>query len=114
MGRPRKDIDQRRQAVTISLAPTDLVILDNLAKHQKKNRSQVISAMLVTKGFNDLGLSAIELHQMPIQGWPNQHQSKALGKRYNADGAHACNPKGAKGKCKHQACQIVYRFYGVA
>jgi len=114
MGRPRKDIDQRRQAVTISLAPTDLVILDNLVRVAKSNRSKVISGMLVAKGFNDLGLSAIELHTMPIQAWPNQYQARALGKRYNPDGAHACNPKGKDGKCKHESCRIVYRFYGVA
>jgi hypothetical protein len=115
MGRPTKDIDQRRQAVTISLAPTDLVILDNLVRVVKTNRSKVISEMLVAKGFNDLGLSAIESHEMPTQNWPHKHQAKALGHSvYDADSARACNPAGMNGKCKHQSCQIVYRFFGVA
>ena len=107
-------MNERKQPVTISLSPTDLVILDNLARVEKKNRSQIISAMLVSKGFKDLGLSAIELHKMPVQNWPNQHQAKALGKRYDADKQGACNPKGKDGKCNHQNCRIVYRYYGVA
>lgn len=113
MARPTKPPNQRKQAVTISLAPTDLVILDNLARSLKTNRSQVISQMLVAKGFKDLGLSATERHKMPVQEWPNQFQSKALGKRWNPDGQKACNPKGKDGKCSHQACMIVYRHYGV-
>jgi len=114
MARPTKPPNQRKQAVTISLAPTDLVILDNLVKLTKgRTRSSVISEMLVAKGFNDLGLSAIERHKMPVQNWPNQFQAKALGKRWDPDSQKACNPKGQDGKCEHQNCMIVYRHYGV-
>jgi len=113
MGRPTKPVHQRKQPVTISLAPTDLVILDNLAKNQKMNRSQVISNMLVSKGFNELGLSAIETHTMPIQNWPNLYQAKQLGKKYDYDKMGACNPKGSDGVCRHPNCLIVYRYYGV-
>lgn len=113
MARPTKPPNQRKQAVTISLAPTDLVILDNLARSMKTHRSGVISQMLVAKGFNDLGLSATETHKMPVQNWPNAFQAKALGKRYDADKQGACNPKGQDGKCAHPNCMVVYRFYGV-
>lgn len=115
MARPTKPPNQRKQAVTISLAPTDLVILDNLAKMQKTNRSRVISQMLVAKGFNDLGLSATETHKMPVQNWPNQYQAKAIAphKRYDADKPGACNPKGQDGKCSHPNCMVVYRFWGI-
>jgi hypothetical protein len=113
MARPTIDPNKRKQPVTISLEPTDLVILDNLARTTKKNRSQVISEMLVAKGFTDLGLSAIERHKMPVQNWPNEFQAKALGRRFNPDEAKACNPKGKDGKCNHQSCMIVYRHYGV-
>ena len=114
MGRPRKPINERKQPVTISLSPTDIVILDNLAKAGKQNRSQVISAMLVAKGWGDLGLKAVETHKMPVQNWPNQHQARALGVRYDPDKQGACNPKGKDGKCKHTSCMTVYRRYGVA
>ena len=80
MARPTKPMNERKQPVTISLSPTDLVILDNLARVEKKNRSQIISAMLVSKGFKDLGLSAIELHKMPVQNWPNHIKQRHLEK----------------------------------
>lgn len=115
MARPTKPPNQRKQAVTISLSPTDLVILDNLAKAEKSNRSRVISRMLVEKGFSDLGLSALEAHKMPVQNWPNKFQAKNMGKLhlFDPDKPGACNPKGKDGKCSHTACMIVYRHYGV-
>lgn len=114
MGRPRKPVNERKQPVTISLSPTDIVILDNLSKAGNKNRSQVISAMLVAKGWGELGLKAVEKHTAMVQNWPNQHQARALGKRYDPDSPHACNVKHKDGKCKHTNCMTVYRRYGVA
>ena len=115
MARPTKEPHERKQAVTISLAPTDLVILDNLAKHMKTHRSGVISQMLVAKGWKDLGLKATDdkKHVAPIQNWPNEFQARRLGKTWNRDGPRACNPTHKDGKCKHHDCMIVYRRYGV-
>ena len=115
MARPSKQPHERKQAVTISLAPTDLVILDNLAKHLKTHRSGVISQMLVAKGWKDLGLKAAEQrkHVASVQNWPSAYQAQALGKTYDRDAPKACNPAHRDGKCTHHDCMIVYRRYGV-
>ena len=55
MVRPEIPPDKRKQTVSMSLSPSALVILSNLAKATKKNRSQVVEEMLNAKGFNDLG-----------------------------------------------------------
>lgn len=114
MARPTKDPTDRKQPVTVSLHPTDLVILDNLAKHNKKSRSAVISEMLVAKGFKDLGLRATEQHTAAKQTWPTRYQAEQRGYRYDPDGPKACNPAHIDGKCNHPTCRIVYRKYGVA
>ena len=99
MVRPTKPANERKQAVTVSLAPATLLILDNLAKAQHMNRSQVIDSMLKAKGFKDLGLKATEKHVSARQSW-NGPKTRDLG---------ACNPMHIEGKCKHHACQAVYR-----
>ena len=114
MARPRKQQNDRKQPVTISLHPTDLVILDNLAKHTKRSRSAVISEMLVAKGFKDLGLSATSQHTAARQEWPTRFQAQQRGIKYDPDSPKACNPAHIDGKCNHESCRIVYRKYGVA
>lgn len=114
MARPTKQPHERKQAVTISLHPTDLVILDNLAKHSKRSRSAIISEMLVAKGFNDLGLRATSQHTAVRQNWPTRYQAQQRGIKYDADAPKACNPAHIDGKCNHESCRIVYRKYGVA
>ena len=114
MARPPLPPNERKQAVTISLAPTDLVILDNLAKHLKTNRSQVISQMLVAKGWKDLGLKATEGHNASVQNWPNKYQCENYLKvRFDPEAPTACNPHLKDGRCSHTDCMIVYRKYGV-
>ena len=103
MVRPTKPANERKQAVTVSLAPATLLILDNLAKAQHMNRSQVIDSMLKAKGFNDLGLKATEKHTGTVQKW-NGPKTRELG---------ACNPHLTQGKCRHYACQAVYRKEGL-
>ena len=113
--RPSKPAHERKQAVTISLSPSDLVILDNLATHLKTHRSGVISQMLVAKGWKDLGLKAADkrAHTAPVQNWPNEYQAKARSFTFDRDAPKACNPAHRDGKCSHQECQVVYRRYGV-
>ena len=104
MARPSKPPDKRKQAVTVSLSPATLVILDNLARAQKMNRSQVIDSMLTAKGFHDLGLKATEAHTANTQGWTPKGKEDDLG---------ACNPYHIDGKCSHDTCQSLYRQWGV-
>tara|TARA_Y100001973_G_C5201472_1_gene338034 strand:+ start:1832 stop:2176 length:345 start_codon:yes stop_codon:yes gene_type:complete len=113
MGRPRKPVLEAKKPVTISLSPTHLVILDNLAKMGKTTRSYIIQEMLKEKGWKDLGLKAVEQHTTAIQVWPNKYQAKHLGFRYDPDGPKACNPYIADGKCTHSNCRTVYLKYGV-
>jgi len=103
MVRPTKPANERKQAVTVSLAPATLLILDNLAKAQHMNRSQVIDSMLKAKGFKDLGLKATEKHVSARQTW-NGPKTRDLG---------ACNPMHIDGKCSHQSCQAVYKKEGL-
>jgi len=104
MARPSKPPDQRKQAVTISLSPSTLVILDNLARVQKMNRSQVIDSMLKAKGFNDLGMKALEGHTAEYQVWTPKGKE---------DDPKACTPYHKDGKCKHQACVGLYSRWGI-
>ncbi len=99
-----KDNNQRKQVVSMSLSPTSLVILNNLAKVAKKSRSKVIEEMLTAKGFNDLGLSALEPHIGQVQNW------RPKGKE---DDAGACNPFHMDGRCKHDRCASLYRRWNV-
>lgn len=101
--RPTIDVNKRKQPISLSLLPSDIVILDNLAKASKKNRSQVVQEMLRAKGFKDLGLKATEKHMSPRQRW-NGSKTRDLG---------ACNPMHIDGKCQHPSCQAVYKKEGL-
>ena len=100
MVRPTKPANERKQAVTVSLAPATLLILDNLARAQHMNRSQVIDSMLKAKGFNELGLKAMEAHTSALQGWRPKGKEDEQG---------ACNPYHIEGKCKNNVCQALYK-----
>jgi len=104
MVRPEIPPDKRKQTVSMSLSPSALVILSNLAKATKKNRSQVVEEMLNAKGFNDLGLKAVELHTTNTQGWRPKGKEDDIG---------ACNPYHILGKCTNDACQALYKKWRV-
>ena len=104
MVRPTKPANERKQAVTVSLAPATLLILDNLARAQHMNRSQVVDSMLKAKGFHHLGLKATANHTGANQRW------RPKGK---ADDPGACNPYHIEGKCKNDVCQSLYRKWRV-
>jgi hypothetical protein len=100
MVRPEIPPDKRKQTVSMSLSPSALVILSNLAKASKKNRSQVVEEMLIAKGYNELGLRAMELHTTNTQGWTPKGREDEQG---------ACNPYHILGKCKNHVCQSLYK-----
>lgn len=99
-----KNTNQRKQVVSVSLSPTSLVILNNLAKVSKKSRSKIVEEMLAAKGFNDLGLSALEPHTGMVQNWRPKGRE---------DEAGACNPYHMDGRCQHDRCASLYREWGV-
>tara|TARA_Y100000289_G_C3912443_1_gene145470 strand:- start:537 stop:845 length:309 start_codon:yes stop_codon:yes gene_type:complete len=92
-----------KKPVSISMTLGDLTILDNIASSMKTTRSAIVSQMIRAKGYKDLGLKATEKHVAPRQNW-NGEKTRDLG---------ACNPYHKDGKCKHHACQAVYRKEGV-
>jgi hypothetical protein len=104
MVRPEIPPNKRKQTVSMSLSPSALVILSNLAKASKKNRSQVVEEMLNAKGFNDLGLKATAQHTTMVQRW------RPRGKE---DDPGACNPYHNDGKCVNDACQALYKKWGL-
>jgi len=86
------------------LSLESIIILDNLARVAKTNRSRLLDDLLKAKGMKELGLSALEEHASSIQKW------KPAGKR---DDPGACNPHMVGGRCKHTHCSQLYRRWGV-
>ena len=83
----------RKQPVSVSLTALEIVMLDNLAKAGKTNRSALLSDLIRGKAYNELGLSALDKHTAAIR-------VKATG---------ACNPKHQNGRCTHPNCVMIYR-----
>ena len=97
MARQTISPDQRKQPVSVSLTGSEIIMLDNLAKAGKTNRSALLAALITGKALKDLGLSAFERHATAFQ-------SKTTG---------ACNPYHANGRCMHPRCQQIFKEMGL-
>jgi len=73
-------------------------MLDNLCTLRNLNRSRMISELIETAGWTDLGLAAIEEHIMDVRA-PHF--------------GGACNPRGKKGLCPHPLCKAIYKREGI-
>jgi len=93
MARPIVPDRKKKRAVSLSLSPPDLLILDNLCSINKKHRSSMVVELIQTAGWSELGLAAIDEHIMPVRS-----------PTYNM----ACNPIG-KGHCTHPMCEAIYK-----
>ena len=101
----RKKINpaDRMHPVSISLHPSDLIVLDKLADAQNMSRSKFITSIIKMKGIKELGVKASEKHVAPTQNWNGK---KTIEMR-------ACNPHHKDGMCKHHVCQAVYKKEGL-
>ena len=103
-GRPIKPDAKKKKAVSISISPFELEILNNIAAMDNISRSEVISGLIQSAGFLKAGI--IDGHETkPHIG----HQKYKLKK----SGLYACNPHSLKGVCKHSACEAAYRQEGL-
>jgi len=99
---------ERKQPVSVSLTALEIVMLNNLAKLHKVNRSRVLAALIREHSFNELGLTALERHMAPNQTWVSRTHRSLTG-----EDLRACNPKHMDGRCTHSACEAVYRRLGL-
>ena len=93
--------EMRKQPVSVSLTGSEIVMLDNLAKAGKTNRSALLAALITGKAFKDLGLSALETHAASVQKWMFGGTSGA------------CNPHATGGRCTHPTCVKIYKEMGL-
>jgi hypothetical protein len=95
---------ERKQPVSISLTAVEIVMLDNLAKSQDKNRSRVLADLIREQSYQECGLSAVQGHAVSVQTWTHYR---------TGDGRKMCFPKSVKGLCTHPQCVEYYRLCGV-
>jgi len=103
-GRPIKPDAKKKKAVSISLSPFEVEILNNIAAMDNISRSEVVSALIETAGFLKAGI--IDGHETK----PHVGNQKY---RLKNSGLYACNPHSLKGMCEHSACQAAYRTEGL-
>jgi len=87
----------RKQPVSVSLTALEIIMLDNLAKVGKTNRSALLADLIRGRAYSELGLSALEVHAAPVQ------------RTKTGD----CNPHNVNGRCTHSRCVQIYRELGI-
>jgi metal-responsive CopG/Arc/MetJ family transcriptional regulator len=103
-GRPIKPDKDKKKAVSISISPFELEILNNIAAMDNISRSEVISALIQSAGFLKAGI--IDGHETK----PHIGNQKY---KLRKTGLYACNPHSLKGMCQHSACEAAYRKEGL-
>ena len=103
-GRPIKPDSKKKKAVSISISPFELEILNNIAAMDNISRSEVISGLIASAGFLKAGI---------IDGHQTTPHKGTQGYKLPKSGLYACNPYLLKGRCEHSACEAAYRQEGL-
>jgi len=104
-GRPTKPDHEKKRSVSISLTRVQLEILDAIAERDNCNRSDVLSDLIQSAGFERAGvldLGEIKEHISEHQRWIGPKTKQ-----------YACNPSNVYGMCQNVACQAIYSKEGL-
>ena len=104
IGRPIKPDAKKKKAVSISITPFELEILNNLAAMDNISRSEVISGLISSAGFLQAGI---------IDGHETKEHKGNQGYQLPKSRLYACNPYLLKGRCEHPACETAYLKEGL-